>query len=293
MTVENLKFGCPMWSHEQWNKRWFAHYADKSNSLNLYSDMFNSVEGNTSFYSLPGETSLRQWSASVPDNFAFTFKFPKTVSHDVRFGSNQFELDECLTRFNTIRKQIGCLMLQLPASFGPDSLSLLDQFLAELPDQFTYAVEVRHLGFFDKGTNEKAFNRVLIKHKANRVMMDTRGLFSVPSNGDALLEDVQSKKPRVPTNVVATGTSPVIRYVGHPEIAENTSFLLPWVHKLVAWLEDGMTPYLFFHMPDNAKAPWLAEFFFDLCRSHYPDLAWPDVRLPHYEGSQADFLGDL
>jgi uncharacterized protein YecE (DUF72 family) len=50
-----------------------------------------------------------------------------------------------------LHDKLGLLKLQLPARFGPEGLARLAAFFARLPQDFTYALEVRHPDFFAKG----------------------------------------------------------------------------------------------------------------------------------------------
>ncbi|GFD67998.1 hypothetical protein KUL118_20060 [Tenacibaculum sp. KUL118] len=168
-----------------------------------------------------------------------------------------------------LKEKLGAMMLQLPATFGPEKLSVLDTFLAALPQELNVAVEVRHLAFFAKGDEEKALNQLLIRHGANRIIMDTRALFtgSLDAGGinrRAMLKEVREKKPRVPVNVIATGHTPIVRFVGNDVDDDNQRCLLPWVKKVKQWQSEGKDVYFFCHRPDNKDAPWLAQQFIDL-----------------------------
>ena len=182
-------------------------------------------------------------------------------------------------------------MLQLPASFGPEQLETLGRFIELLPGELTYAVEVRHLKLFDKGVKEQAFNKLLINNCINRVIMDTRALFSCPANGDVIIEAAHRKKPRVPTNVIATSNQPVVRFVGHPVPEENPGFYKPWIHKAKQWLDEGKKPFLFFHSANQIDAPWLAEAFFKDFKAIYPEVSIPDLYLPRRSVDQLDIFG--
>ena len=154
-------------------------------------------------------------------------------------------------------------MAQLPATFGPNQLTRLRIFIESNPLPVALAVEVRHPQFFAKGEVEKNFNRLLLEHSVNRVIMDTRALFATPPQ--SLLEvDVQNKKPKVPVNVISTGTYPVIRFVGgnHKTITEQK--LIPWIRKCHQWRQEGKSPYMFIHCADNAQAPFLLQRFIEL-----------------------------
>lgn len=283
--------GTPIWTHDDWFGSLFPASLAKDKALAQYAQYFNSVEGNTSFYHIPDEKTLKRWAELVPDHFRFTFKFHRSISHDKQLKNTNTELALILERFSLLGDKLGCLMLQLPASFGPDHLDMLRQFLELLPDDLRCAVEVRHLRLFDKGDHERAFNKLLIEKGMNRIIMDTRGLFSCPANGDAIIEAAHRKKPRVPTNAIATSDQPVVRFVGHPVIEKNASFYTPWIHKAKQWLDEGKSPFLFFHSANQIDAPWLAEAFFKDFKAVYPDTAIPCLNLPKRNADQLDIFG--
>lgn len=265
----NLYIGLPMWQHSHWPSTWFANYPKSDNGLSLYAKECNTVEGNTTFYSLPHEDAVARWCDSVPDHFRFTFKFHQNITHVHQLQHCEEEVAQQLALLSPLKDKLGVVMLQLPASFGPEKLPVLDTFLANLPKKLNIAVEVRHLAFFAKGNEEKALNQLLIRHGVNRIIMDTRALFSgsLDAGGAdkrAMLEEVRQKKPRVPVNVIATGQTPIVRFVGNDIDDDNQRCLLPWVKKVKLWQSEGKDVYFFCHRPDNKDAPWLAQQFIDL-----------------------------
>ncbi|WP_269916129.1 DUF72 domain-containing protein [Alteromonas sp. PRIM-21] len=265
----NLYIGLPMWQHSHWPSTWFANYPKSNNGLSLYAKECNTVEGNTTFYSLPHEDAVARWCDSVPDHFRFTFKFHQNITHVHQLQHCEEEVAQQLALLSPLKEKLGVVMLQLPASFGPEKLPVLDTFLANLPKKLNIAVEVRHLAFFAKGNEEKALNQLLIRHGVNRIIMDTRALFSgsLDAGGAdkrAMLEEVRQKKPRVPVNVIATGQTPIVRFVGNDIDDDNQRCLLPWVKKVKLWQSEGKDVYFFCHRPDNKDAPRLAQQFIDL-----------------------------
>ncbi len=285
-----IKFGCPFWSQSKWASHLYLNSDKKRSALQAYNTLFNSVEGNTSFYQLPSEESLLNWKQQVDPAFSFTFKFPQEISHEGALTDNPALVNQVLQRFSLMEGQLGVVMLQLPASFGPSRLDELNVFLQNLPTEFNYAVEVRHLDLFDKGNNERKLNQVLAHHNVNRIILDSRALFACKTDLTPLIEEVQARKPKVPTNVIATAKFPLIRFIGHPTLEENERFFAPWVSKLEQWLEQGKQPYLFFHMHDQFSAPWLAEMFFQYWRRESPNLTLPQLNLPPINGQQMDIF---
>lgn len=52
-----------------------------SSRLTYYASLFNSVEINSTFYKLPMQKTVSKWAGEVPENFRFTFKLWKEITH--------------------------------------------------------------------------------------------------------------------------------------------------------------------------------------------------------------------
>ena len=283
MSVEKLPpvyLGLPMWQHAWWPANWFQRSESRNQQLHFYSRYLDSVEGNTTFYSLPHSDAVNRWNEATDDSFSFTFKFNQLISHEKKLVQCEDDVARQLALLSVLEHKLGVMMLQLPASFGPSGLSQLSDFLRMLPDTTHYAVEVRHPAFFAKGEDERALNRLLMELNVNRVIMDTRALFSGTTTSDVVSE-VRQKKPRVPVNVIATGMAPVVRFVGNDSEQDNMRCLMPWVSKVHQWRTEGRTPYLFIHRPDNKDAPWLAQQFVDIYNQRFPQHAISNLGLQH------------
>jgi uncharacterized protein YecE (DUF72 family) len=184
---------------------------------------------------------------------------------------------------------LGIIWLQLDAHFAAKDLNRLAAFLKDLPTEFNYGVEVRHLDFFRKDDVERKFNQILKARNINRVIFDTRSLF-VCEQKDTVLDvstrEALAAKPRVPTHVISTGSHPFVRVIVPMDIELGRWVLMQWVEKVVFWLSQGLQPYLFFHTPDNMLAPHLAIEFAGLLNARLPDIE----RLPEWPGKMQ---GDL
>lgn len=260
--------GCPVWSNRDWIGALFATGTKPKDFLRLYSAVFDTVEGNNCFYGLPKPEVVQRWCEEAAPGFRFCFKFPRAISHEQRLRSATTETTEFLERLRPLAEagNLGPSFLQLPPSFGPEGLSTLRDYLLALPKEFQYAVEVRHPVFFTKGEEERQLNRLLFDLAIDRVMLDSRALFSAdPVDADTRL--AQGKKPNLPVHAISLGPRPFIRYIGHPVIEANRSFLAPWLDKIALWLAEGREPYFFAHTPNNRHAPQLAGLVAELLRA--------------------------
>lgn len=269
MSLLPYYLGCPSWSELAWREHLYPADAKTTDFLPLYGQVFNAVEGNTTFYAQPAATTVAKWAASMPVHFRFTAKFPREISH----GGDLRERLPAAEAFVQLLKPLGARVapfwLQLPATFGPQRLAELVAFIDEL--QQPIAVEVRNQAFFARGDEERMLNRLLAGREVERICLDPRALFSCTERSAAVLH-AQAKKPKVPPRPTAFSQCPQVRFIGHPDVEANDTFLGPWVEKIAGWIEEGRTPYIFLHTSDNHRAPILARRFHEQLMLRLPGL---------------------
>jgi uncharacterized protein YecE (DUF72 family) len=73
-----LYIGCSGWSYTSWQGPFYPTDINKNLPLPFYSEVFNYVEIDSTFYNIPTESMVRNWNKRTPDNFRFTVKFPKS-----------------------------------------------------------------------------------------------------------------------------------------------------------------------------------------------------------------------
>ena len=100
------------------NKKEFpVAFQDKSR-LTYYASLFNSIEINSSFYKIPRGATYFKWSEMVPDDFQFTIKLWKGITHSNNSGFNVKEMESFMSAINCLNQHKGCLLIQFPAGFG-------------------------------------------------------------------------------------------------------------------------------------------------------------------------------
>ncbi len=275
--------GCPIWSHKEWVGNFFTKNAKPNDYLRQYASVFNTVEGNTTFYALPKPASVSKWREETPPEFRFCFKFPQTISHHLRLQYAEKEATAFLNLMSPLGERLGPFFLQLPSSFGGSEFARLEAFVKILPKEFRYAVEVRHQDFFKEGAIEKRLNELLLSLQMGRVIFDTRELHATKAQPhDTVTREAQRKKPKVPVRFLVLNNMPFIRFVGNPVIEKNEEILTAWAKHAASWIAEGRRPYIFMHAPDDTDAPNLARYFHGLMRKH----AIEPVELPPWPGTK-------
>src|SRR5919106_2861047 len=148
----NLQYyiGCSGWSYTSWQGPFYPKGIENSKWLKYYSKVFNYVEIDSSFYRIPNEFMVKNWYKRTPEDFRFTAKFPKVITHDKRllnFDENQ--LSSFFESIFELKEKLLALIIQLPPSIDiVEGLSALRNILPYLDKGFRYAVEVRHRSWF-------------------------------------------------------------------------------------------------------------------------------------------------
>jgi uncharacterized protein YecE (DUF72 family) len=278
VSVRRYFLGCPIWGRKDWIGELFPPRTRADEFLERYAEIFNAVEGNTTFYGVPGARTVARWCAQTPPEFAFCFKFPRVITHERRLRDAGAETRAFVDALAPLGPRLGPSFVQLPPTFGPGDLPVLAAFLDALPAG-RYAVEVRHQAFFEPTDARARLDDLLRDRGVDRVVLDARGLHSAHGTDPDLLES-QRQKPDLPLYAEATGERPLVRLVGHPVLGANDEILAEQAARVAGWIAAGKTPHVFLHMPDDFHAPALARRFHDLLATHVDVGALPAWPIP-------------
>ena len=96
-----------------------AFPADGS-ALERYAAHCTAAEINSSFHRRHRPATWHRWADSVPDDFRFSVKLPKTMTHERRLADCAALLDEFAADTAPLRAKLGALLVQLPPSLSFD-----------------------------------------------------------------------------------------------------------------------------------------------------------------------------
>jgi uncharacterized protein YecE (DUF72 family) len=143
--------GCSGWSYSAWQGPFYPSNLDSSSDwLKFYASVFNYVEIDSSFYRTPNVFTVKNWFNKTPDNFKFTAKFPKVITHDKRLKDVSRELEYFFQSMLPLKEKTLALVIQLPPSLKiTEGIENLRQHVVpELDSRFRYAIEVRDRTWF-------------------------------------------------------------------------------------------------------------------------------------------------
>jgi len=93
---------------------------------------------------------VKNWYKRTPENFRFTAKFPKVITHDKRLSDfDEDQLSYFFESISELKEKLLALLIQLPPSIDiVEGLDALRNILPYLDKGFRYAVEVRHRSWY-------------------------------------------------------------------------------------------------------------------------------------------------
>jgi uncharacterized protein YecE (DUF72 family) len=141
--------GCSGWSYSSWQGPFYPLNIENSQWLSYYSQVFDYVEIDSTFYRMPTPFMVKNWYKRTPDNFRFTAKFPKVITHDKRLKDVEKELEYFFESISGLEEKLLALLIQLPPSLGlAEGIGGLREIVSQLDKRFRYAVEVRDSSWF-------------------------------------------------------------------------------------------------------------------------------------------------
>ena len=153
------------------NKTEFPPEFQDKTRLQYYASLFNSIEMNCTFYKLPKSTTVLNWAESVPDDFRFTFKVPKSITHVPNLDFDAQILTDFLQVVDHVGPKKGCLLGQFPPSLAIDNIEpfkcLMDKFAsANNSVSWNLAIEFRNPSWYDPQVGDllKNFNATMVLH---------------------------------------------------------------------------------------------------------------------------------
>jgi len=122
--------------------------------LCYYASLFNSIEINSSFYKIPMSATVKKWADTVPENFRFTFKLWREITHNKGLIFNPSDVGRFIETISNVGEKKGCLLVQFPPSLTMASLSQLENLIAEINEvnsrfNWKIALELRNQSWYN------------------------------------------------------------------------------------------------------------------------------------------------
>lgn len=146
--MSKVYVGTSGWSYKHWGKNIFYPENLKMKSwLEFYSQFFDSVEINSSFYHQVKPETYQLWRANTPKGFIFSIKISRYITHFKKLEDSEGGWQNFIKNANNLEEKLGPILMQLPPSFSIDA-QRLRKFLQLIPNRFIKVFEFRHQSWF-------------------------------------------------------------------------------------------------------------------------------------------------
>ena len=282
VSKDGVHIGISGWNYPAWRGVFYPAGLPHKRELAFAALSFDSIEINGSFYSLLRPESVRRWCEQMPENFLFSLKGSRFITHMKRLAN----VETALANFYAsgvlaFEEKLGPILWQLPPSFRFDAARLSAFFdllprttidaelLARRHDhrvdgraytttltkrRIRYALEVRHPSFHDP-----AFFALLRRHHVALCIADTA--------------------KRFPDFDEVTTTFVYVRLHGATRLYESgyaRRTLQKWAHRIERWRREAESGEVFVYFDNDAKvrAPFDARTLMNLVHGA-PERARP------------------
>jgi uncharacterized protein YecE (DUF72 family) len=149
MTGSKVFAGASGYSFKEWKGTFYPEKMKPDEMLPFYAERLPTVEINNTFYRMPRASMLEDWVKCTPDDFRFSIKSPRRITHIGRLKPESVAesvgfLYQALASLGPKR---GPVLFQLPPLLKKD-LARLQGFLALLPADHRAAFEFRNDSWF-------------------------------------------------------------------------------------------------------------------------------------------------
>jgi uncharacterized protein YecE (DUF72 family) len=198
--------------------------------LAYYASLFNTIEINSIFYKLPRKSTIVSWAQTVPENFRFTFKLSKSVTHMKGLDFSTKDVADFMSTVENVGEKKGCLLAQFPPSLKIEKLNEVQKLLETLGEATQNSGWKLAIEFRDPSWYEREVYELLEDYRAALVIQD------IPKSATPL--------------DAATGDFIYLRFHGpEPRYRGDYSdeFLQKYAGHINNWISEKKTVYAYFN----------------------------------------------
>jgi len=137
-----VRIGTSGYQYDDWPGRFYPDDLPKRKWFEHYSQRFDTVEINNTFYGLPDKQVFESWRKAAPEGFCFALKFSRYGSHLKHLKDPKDTIGNFTERARRLRDKLGPILVQLPPRWSPDS-GRLRHFLQAAPRKYRWTFEFR------------------------------------------------------------------------------------------------------------------------------------------------------
>lgn len=135
-------------SYRDWAGPFYPTGLSTRDYLPYYSQIFNAVEIDSTFYGTPRRDAVIRWRDTTPEEFKICVKVPRVITHDSELIDCDGEMNAFIDSVSELDDKLGVIVFQFPPSFDSTHFERVKSFLREMPGDIDFAVEFRHPSWY-------------------------------------------------------------------------------------------------------------------------------------------------
>ncbi|MET1052092.1 MAG: DUF72 domain-containing protein [Mycetocola sp.] len=240
--------GISGWRYRPWRSVFYPKGLVQRAELAFVAERMNSVEINGSFYALQRPSSYQRWASEVPDDFVFSVKGGRYITHTLRLQNTGTALANFFASgVLALGPKLGPILWQLPPTLAFDA-STLEAFLETLPRSTATAVTLarRHderldgRAWLETDLDRPLRHAVEVRHPS---FVDDR--FSDLMRRQDVAVVVADSAGRFPQLFTVTADFVYVRLHGAEELYVSgypDTLLREWAERVEGWLTGDGSP---------------------------------------------------
>jgi uncharacterized protein YecE (DUF72 family) len=148
--ARKIKLGSCAWNFEDWRDVFYPPALASNQEIAYYAQYLPAVEIDSTFYASPRPEVVAAWADKTPEDFTFTAKLPRQITHEARLRGCERELQVFLAGLRPFGGKLGAVLAQFSPSFQLESNEeALRAFIEMLPigGATRFAFEFRHVSW--------------------------------------------------------------------------------------------------------------------------------------------------
>lgn len=234
--------GCSGFAYKEWKEFFYPAGLPQSRWFQYYTEHFNTLELNVTFYRFPTLKSLQGWYNKAPEGFVFSAKVPRSITHYRKFEETQRMLNDFYGLLKEgLKEKIGCVLFQLPGSFKY-SEEKLQKMIGQIDPSFTNVIEFRNEEWWRKN--------VVTQLKKNNISF------------------CGVSYPKLPDDAVMNTSIPYYRFHGVPKLffSEYSKAFVKKIFQQLNEKKTAKTIYVYFNNTATQAAINNARYFQSLVK---------------------------
>ena len=264
--MAEARVGISGWVYPNWRGDFYPEGVRQADELAYAAERLTSIEVNGSFYALQKPANWVRWRDGTPDDFVFSVKGPRFITHIKRLGDVEAPLANFFASgVLALGPKLGPVLWQLPPNLPFDE-AVLDRFLRLLP-RTTHAAAAVAAGHDERMSGRSWFDAAAIADRPLRHAVEVRhpGFEAEQEAWATLLErhgvasvtaDTAGRYPRIDR---ITADFAYARLHGEEELyasGYDDASLDRWAAWTRAHLDAGRDAYLYFDNDIKVRAPF-------------------------------------